>query len=139
MMAFRNITFRKFDKLIVYEKLSGVPSIIIDGLISRFTETPRGSTEPQSTSQTETLLLTHMFALCLRVDDYATDTTLIANDLSQKGPVINALFKSLGCKISKLTMHDLKRLGLPDSAGETKRAVLSTPLAFPKPRVKRRA
>lgn len=32
----------------------------------------------------ETLLLTHMFALCLRIDDYATDTTLIANDLSQK-------------------------------------------------------
>ena len=35
-------------------------------------------------------------------------------------------------------MHDLKRLGLPDSAGETKRAVLGTPLVFPKPRVKRR-
>lgn len=30
----------------------------------------------------ETMLLTHMFALCLRVDDYATDTTLIAKDLS---------------------------------------------------------
>lgn len=30
----------------------------------------------------ETMLLTHMFALCLRLDDYATDTTLIAKDLS---------------------------------------------------------
>ncbi|KAF8549007.1 RNA polymerase I associated factor, A49-like protein [Imleria badia] len=138
MMSFRNLTIRKFDKLTVYEKLSAVPSIVIDGLMSRFTETPRGSTEPQSTSQTETLLLTHMFALCLRIDDYATDTTIIANDLSQKVATINALFKSLGCKISKLTIHDLKRLGLPDSAGETKRAVLSTPLVFPKPRVKRR-
>lgn len=99
-----------------------------------------------------------MFALCLRVDDYATDTTLIANDLSHKVATcvtllfqqnvlsdvcsvvrINTLFKSLGCKITKLITSDLKRLGLPDSAGETKRAVLNTPLEFPKPRVKRRA
>ncbi|KAH0833917.1 RNA polymerase I associated factor, A49-like protein [Lanmaoa asiatica] len=137
-MSFRNLTIRKFDKSTIYDKLSAVPSIIIDGLMSRFTETPRGSTEPQSTSQTETLLLTHMFALCLRIDDYATDTTLIANDLSQKVATINTLFKSLGCKISKLSMQDLKRLGLPDSAGEMKRAVLGTPLEFPKSRIKRR-
>ena len=45
MMAFRNLTTRKFDKSNVYEKLSAVPSIIIDGLVSRFTETPRASTE----------------------------------------------------------------------------------------------
>lgn len=36
----------------------------------------------QITPQMETMLLTHMFALCLRLDDYATDTTLIAKDLS---------------------------------------------------------
>ncbi|KAG8215168.1 RNA polymerase I associated factor, A49-like protein, partial [Butyriboletus roseoflavus] len=137
-MSFRSLTIRKFNETTIYDKLSAVPSILIDGLMSRFTETPRSSTEPQSTSQTETLLLTHMFALCLRIDDYATDTTLIASDLSQKVATINTLFKSLGCKINKLTMHDLKRLGLPDSAGETKRAVLNTPLEFPKPRVKRR-
>lgn len=34
------------------------------------------------TPQTETMLLSYMFALCLRVDDYATDTTLLAKDLS---------------------------------------------------------
>lgn len=102
MMSFRYLTNRKFERPTVYEKLSAVPSIIIDGLVSRFAETPRGSTElgfpirklglsftdtqsrPQSTSRTETLLLAHMFALCLRIDDYATDTTLLANDLSQK-------------------------------------------------------
>ncbi|KAI9573483.1 Rpa49 subunit specific to nuclear RNA polymerase I [Boletus coccyginus] len=138
LMSFRNLTIRKFDKSTIYDKLSAVPSIILDGLVSRFTEIPRGSTEPQSTSQTETLLLTHMFALCLRIDDYATDTTLIANDLSQKVATINVLFKSLGCKINKMTTQGLKRLGLPDSAADTKRAVLSTPLEFPKSRVKRR-
>jgi DNA-directed RNA polymerase I subunit RPA49 len=43
------------------------------------------------TSAAETLLLTHMFALCLRVDDYATDPKILADDL--KMPV--AKFVSL--------------------------------------------
>lgn len=33
------------------------------------------------TPQTQTMLLTHMFALCLRIDDYATDTESVAHDL----------------------------------------------------------
>ena len=33
------------------------------------------------TSQTETTLLTHMLALCLRIDDHATDTVIVASDL----------------------------------------------------------
>ena len=33
------------------------------------------------TSENETSLLTHLFSLCLKVDEYATDTTLIAADL----------------------------------------------------------
>ena len=36
----------------------------------------------QTTTQTKTTVLTYMFALCLRVDDYATDTTLVAADLA---------------------------------------------------------
>lgn len=42
-----------------------------------------------------------------------------------------------GCKIEQLTAHVLKRLGLPDSAAATKRAMLHVPLVFPKPRMKR--
>lgn len=33
------------------------------------------------TSENETSLLTHLFSLCLKVDDYATETALIAADL----------------------------------------------------------
>jgi DNA-directed RNA polymerase I subunit RPA49 len=33
------------------------------------------------TTENETSLLTHLFSLCLKVDDYATDTALIAADL----------------------------------------------------------
>jgi hypothetical protein len=35
----------------------------------------------QMTTENETSLLTHLFSLCLKVDDYATDTALIAIDL----------------------------------------------------------
>ena len=44
----------------------------------------RGSREAcraRITSDNETSLLTHLFALCLKVDDYATDTTLLSADL----------------------------------------------------------
>lgn len=52
---------------------------------------------------------------------------------------VNQLFKSLGCKISVLNDKERKRLGLPDSASETKRAVLNAPVVFPKQRLPKRA
>jgi DNA-directed RNA polymerase I subunit RPA49 len=79
-----------------------------------------------------------MFALCLRVDDYATDTTLVAADLAMPATKVNQLFKTLGCSMSKLTQKDLTLLGLPDNAGETKRAVLKCPIRFPKPRMRKK-
>ncbi|KAG2143922.1 Rpa49 subunit specific to nuclear RNA polymerase I [Suillus cothurnatus] len=133
MIAFHKATFKNISKDVIQQKLSMVPSIVIDGLLSRFTETARGSTEARKTSEKATMLLTHMFALCLHVDEFATDTSVLAADLSMEST------KSLGCKINKLTQSDLKRLGLPDSAGEIKRAILKTPLEFPKPRMRRRA
>ena len=42
-----------------------------------------------------------------------------------------------GCIIKTLSHTELKERGLPDSAAETKRAVLKVPLEFPKTRVKR--
>ncbi|KZT23008.1 Rpa49 subunit specific to nuclear RNA polymerase I [Neolentinus lepideus HHB14362 ss-1] len=139
MLAFRNIAPKNLsDKQVLQERLSRIPNVVLDGLLSRFTETSRDSDQSRSTSQTETSLLTHMFALCLKVDDYATDTTLVATDLSMQVTKVNALFKSLGCKIEKLSMTELRRLGLPDTAAATKRAVLKVPLEFPRPRAKRR-
>ncbi|KAH9989553.1 RNA polymerase I associated factor, A49-like protein [Russula vinacea] len=98
------------------------PEVVVDSLLARFTETPRGSTK------------------CVGiVDDYATDTTLIAADLKMSPARVNDLFKSLGCTIGKLTSQDLKRLGLPESVGQEKRAILKAPLTFPKPKLRRRA
>jgi DNA-directed RNA polymerase I subunit RPA49 len=99
-----------------------------------------------------------MFALCLRVDEWATDTTILAGDLSMPVSKVNQLFKSLGtsvirsprfakltpchpfsgCKIEKLTKKELDRRRLPESEANTKRAHLTVPLEFPKAKVKRR-
>ncbi|KAH9958750.1 Rpa49 subunit specific to nuclear RNA polymerase I [Russula dissimulans] len=127
------------ERTVLLERLAPAPEVVVDGLLARFTETPRGSTTARMTSDNETNLLTHLFALCLRVDEYATETTLIAADLKMSTTKVNSLFRSLGCTIGKLSSQDLKRLGLPDSAGEEKRAILKVPLTFPKPRAKRRA
>ncbi|KAF9468311.1 RNA polymerase I associated factor, A49-like protein [Collybia nuda] len=141
MLAFRQVMERNkkgIDKDKMIEKLSSVPGIVIDSLLSRFTEVARDSTSHVVTSATETKLLTYAFALCLKVDGYATDTSMLANDLSMSIQQVNQLFKTLGCKITVITDRERTRLGLPDSAARTKRAVLNAPVSFPRPRTLKR-
>ncbi|KAH9476998.1 DNA-directed RNA polymerase I subunit rpa49 [Psilocybe cubensis] len=139
MLAFRQTTFQKtIDKEKLYERLSAVPGIVVDGLLSRFTEQARGSTSYHSTSATKTTLLTYTFALCLKVDDFASNTTVIAHDLSMTVTEVNQLFKSLGCKIVKLGDRERAKLGLSDSSADEKRAVLTAPVEFPKPRLRKK-
>ena len=45
MMAFRSATFKLADKEAMYKRLSGVPTVIVDGLLAKFTETERDSTQ----------------------------------------------------------------------------------------------
>ncbi|KAJ6578859.1 Rpa49 subunit specific to nuclear RNA polymerase I [Mycena vulgaris] len=137
MMAFRRATERKFKKEELPEKLPGVPSAVVDSLLARFAECPRGSTEPRTTPQLQLRLLTHLLALCLRVDNYAADHALIAHDLSLSIDHINTVFKSLGCKIVRLGERERTKLGLPDSVADEKRAVLTAPVQFPKQRMKK--
>ena len=92
------------------------------------------------------------------MDEWATDTTILAGDLSVPVAKVNQLFKSLGafvsrfstlrrtnvllatsgCKIEKLTKKELDRRRLPESEANTKWAHLTVPLEFPKARVRRR-
>jgi len=51
----------------------------------------------------ETNILTHMFSLCLRADEWATDTTVLAGDLSMPVTKVNQLFKSLGALVFPLS------------------------------------
>ncbi|KAJ7270699.1 Rpa49 subunit specific to nuclear RNA polymerase I [Mycena haematopus] len=138
MMAFRYATSRKFKKEDLPAKLHGVPGAVIDSLLARFTESPRGLTEPRTTPQLELRLLAHLLALCLRVDNYAADYALIARDLSLGAEKITQVFKSLGCKMVTLNERERTRLGLPDSVADEKRAVLKAPVQFPKQRLKKK-
>src|ERR1700677_5243827 len=98
MFTFRGVVGKSVpDRTVILERLAPAPEAVVDGLLSRFTETPRGSAKcvmcplrimlayigprAQMTTENETRLLTHLFSLCLKVDDYATDTALIAVDL----------------------------------------------------------
>ncbi|KAG6816191.1 hypothetical protein H0H87_007860 [Tephrocybe sp. NHM501043] len=130
LMAFRQALEHKksISKDDLTAKLPSVPSVVVDGLISRHA----------STSMTQTKLLTYMFALCLKVDNFATDTTQIAHDLHKSMAEINTLFKSLGCKIGQLGDRERSRLGIAEKDATAKRAILSAPLVFPKPRLRRK-
>lgn len=44
MLAFRTVSRDIIEKDKLYEKLAGVPPMVIDSLVVRFTETPRGTT-----------------------------------------------------------------------------------------------
>ncbi|KAK7055446.1 Rpa49 subunit specific to nuclear RNA polymerase I [Favolaschia claudopus] len=138
MMAFRRLASRPFKKDDLSAKMPTVPGTVSDSLVTRFTETPRGFREPRSTPQLELLLLAHLLALCLRIDNYAADHALIARDLSLAPEKITQVFRSLGCKMSTLTERERTRLGLPDSVANEKRAVLTAPVQFPKQRLKKK-
>ncbi|TRM63299.1 RNA polymerase I associated factor, A49-like protein [Schizophyllum amplum] len=133
MMAFRRLlSGRGLEKKDLHEKMPGVPSAVVDGLAARFTESSREQAQAprlQATSTMQTKLLTYMFALCLRVDNCATDSALLAADLQMGQAQVNALFKTMGCKIGKMTERDRARLGVAD---DTKRAMLTAPVVFPK-------
>ena len=45
LVAFKNISFNLKDQASLQEKLSAVPTIILDGFLSRFTETSRSSSQ----------------------------------------------------------------------------------------------
>ncbi|TFK72372.1 RNA polymerase I associated factor, A49-like protein [Pluteus cervinus] len=142
MLGFRDFIVRKksIDRTEIKEKLSQIPEMIVDSLLSRFTEVPRESTHHRRTPAKDTFLLTHIFALFLRLDNYACDPEALSLELKMTVADINRHFKSLGCKVIPVTERDRTRLGLPESALKTKRAMLEAPVQFPKARTgKRRA
>ncbi|KIJ47295.1 hypothetical protein M422DRAFT_164274, partial [Sphaerobolus stellatus SS14] len=137
MFLFRNVSVR--DKAHAQKRMPTIPNDVLDGLISHFTESDRDGSKVQVTKTAETLLLTYMFALCLRLDNYATDPTLLATDLSMSVPEITKHFKQLGCKVEVLTASERAELGLgPATEKEAKRCILRVPVDFPKQRLRKR-
>ncbi|KDQ16924.1 hypothetical protein BOTBODRAFT_30311 [Botryobasidium botryosum FD-172 SS1] len=131
MLAFKDA--RVGDKAALQKKLERVPSIILDGLLARFTETSRGSAKSTMTEDSRTRLLTHMFALCLKLDDYATEIAVIAADLQMPQTQISQLFKALGCTVETYSKAERERLKMSlAEARENRKARLKIPLVFPK-------
>ncbi|KAG8716127.1 DNA-directed RNA polymerase I subunit rpa49 [Ceratobasidium sp. 395] len=127
LLAFRNtagFTLSKANtdpRAALREKLDSamVPDSVFDGFMERFTETARGG-RPAVTGQTETKLFTYFLALCLRIDSYSVLIGTLATDLKLTPAKLATYFKSLGCKVQ--------------GTGDEKRAVLTVPLTFPKPK-----
>jgi len=121
----RELVERRLEKV--------MPSSIVDGLFSRFTVSARGDPTPKVTTEMETRLLTHMFALCLRLDNFSVETGVLAGDLSMPQKNVNKLFQALGCKMVLMSNADREHAGLTMvEAREQRKAVLKLPLTFPK-------
>ncbi|GJJ09367.1 hypothetical protein Clacol_003589 [Clathrus columnatus] len=136
----KNLATREYrDKELLQKKMSSVPNEITEGLFERFTEKSRNETKHAMTNDSQTRLLTYMFALCLKLDNYATDPTVLASDLGLNPAIVTKHFKQLGCRVEALSTAERARRGLgPPSTNESKRCVLRIPLEFPKQPLHRR-
>ncbi|EEB08786.1 DNA-directed RNA polymerase I complex subunit Rpa49 [Schizosaccharomyces japonicus yFS275] len=122
------------DRETLRKKLGFPPEIVIDGLLKRFTER-NGTGALQVSTKGVDKIMCYMFLLCLMLDNYSTDVTTLANDLSIKNMKANELFKTLGCRIMAYTETQWKAMGITKTeARSRKRAVLKVPLEFPRPR-----
>ncbi|KAH7872667.1 Rpa49 subunit specific to nuclear RNA polymerase I [Lentinula edodes] len=136
MFLFRRIIShpKGLDKDSIIEKMNNVPTVVVDGLLSRFTETTRGSSVHILTSSMSTKFMAYLLALCLRVDDFVSNPKTLADDLSLSVTNVQAAYRSLGCKLKTLSERERANRGLSDTLADTKFAVLTAPVQFPKVR-----
>jgi DNA-directed RNA polymerase I subunit RPA49 len=140
LLVFRRVTRSKeLDRDNITQKMEGIPGVIVEGMMNRFMEVPRSGSKFKATKDKQNLLCTYIFALCLKVDQFYTDTTVLSRDLALAPASVNTLFKSLGCRIVKVSETQRLKLGIPESQADVKRAQLTCPPTFPKQRISRKA
>ena len=84
-------------------------------------------------------LHTHMCALSLYIDGWATDISNLKDDLKMETRQISRYFTELGCHVARPTATETAARGLKKTeASATRIAKLKLPLEFPKPRTARR-
>lgn len=101
LYAFRSLG--RLSRSKVQEK-TNAPGTIIEGLFSKFTETPRGSTKTTVTPFTQSKLLSYILVLALHIDDNSVDPSPIAKELALPITKVNETFKSIGCSIVGLNV-----------------------------------
>ncbi|KAG0378730.1 MAG: RNA polymerase I associated factor, A49-like protein [Linnemannia gamsii] len=138
LMAFRTIPDKKLDDSEFVTKVMGdVPSVILENLYERFTETPEGVEKKRHTftPKSKDKLLCWTLAIGLTLENFNMDAGALTRDLSLKQTRVNELYKSLGCKINELTATEKAQSGASaEDAKSMKRAILTVPLTFPLPK-----
>ncbi|KAF9427826.1 DNA-directed RNA polymerase I subunit rpa49 [Podila epigama] len=138
LMAFRNMSPKKLDdEETIGRVLGDIPSVILDGFYERFTEVPEGTDQKKHTftPKSKDKILCWIFTLALALENFNMDATVMTRDLSLKQTRVNELFKSLGCKVNEMTATERIQKGLsPEEARGKRRAILTVPLTFPRPK-----
>ncbi|KAG8883539.1 DNA-directed RNA polymerase I subunit rpa49 [Tulasnella sp. 331] len=114
------------DRLPKEEDLHNVPSLVLDGFYSRFTERQRGDPRLMITPTSRLKLINHLLVLCLRLEDWTMNTAAVSEDLRMTPQ------EALGCKSSKASAEVTTTAGMPI---EGKKVTLPMPLTFPKPKL----
>lgn len=136
LMAFYTNHQLVSKKDLLTKKLGDPPLILVDNLITRFSEYARSRTNHETiqsviTSYGVDKILCYLFALCLIIDDFSVDINLLAQDLSLSNQKCKELFKTLGCKIQGYTETERLTLNLSKAEAKSyKRAVLTLPFEF---------
>lgn len=122
-------------KEVMQKKLADWPDALVDSVRRRFAnasnELPKWHMDN---------FYTHMCALALFVDGWASDTLALREDLRMENKEITQYFRELGCKVVALTDKEREQRGLTKGqSAQVRMARLRLPLDFPKPRAGRRA
>ncbi|KAH9463170.1 hypothetical protein MJO29_008576 [Puccinia striiformis f. sp. tritici] len=134
------------------DKSSSTPDSIVDGILSRFTETAKGrdgSLQHNLTSFSTIKLYSYIAVLCLIHDEYMTRIYGLPEDLQETPSSINDIFLNLGCKLSKLNSAELEGLSegsavkkgddnIKELNAQRTVAKLVVPLVFPPPKIRKR-
>ncbi|KAI9358681.1 RNA polymerase I associated factor, A49-like protein [Pilaira anomala] len=100
------------------------PSIVLDGLAERYTESNH------RTPVMADKILLYMFTLILSISGYSVLIDDLGKDLLLKPTKLASLFKSLGCKVEKASADECREAGNKSA----KKATLVVPLKFPEVR-----
>ncbi|MBW0525548.1 hypothetical protein O181_065263 [Austropuccinia psidii MF-1] len=130
------------------DPLSPVSEVIVESILSKFTETTQGiDGVPQYklTTFSITKLLSFLAALCLIYDDFDCHLLGLAEDLQESTTRIHDIFKSLGCRLGKVPLSHIQEanpesLSMDPKIQTSQRSVatLVIPLVFPVAKLKRK-
>lgn len=123
---------------------------MVDGILERFTESV--GKKYSVTDKTKTKLLAWICVVWLHIDEYSTEVAKVAQELSMppnksvdtlrlklkcSRSRVQDIFKSVGCKVDVASPIEREKLGISlADARLSRKAVLKTPVVFPKQRTR---